>query len=133
MTTKPTPDIAELRRLWTEGAEGYGTAEWEAFAEDDEWPWCVRVGNGQFFEASMGPELARLIAAAVNALPGLLDRVEELEGALKKKHQWLKHLEGIVPPCDGDAGHDPADFWPVACHACIVKAALQPIDERQGE
>lgn len=89
-----TVDTAELRRLLAEATPG----PWRTEVGGQVWSW-VRP-NGRRFVATTRyrthPEdapNAALIVAAVNALPGLLDRIEELEAEnalLREPGGWAK-------------------------------------------
>lgn len=119
-------DLEKIRRLLSEATEG----PWEVevggpeFGEDE---YCdgITSNSGQIVETDSGvypPSLpdARLIAAMRNALPALLDRVEELEGALRKV-QGSRYSTAM------------SSFVITAEAMRAVDAALQTTDERQGD
>lgn len=81
--------IAELRDLWARGnrgewqaLQGYGSMEWRIFRDSDliavfpsQHPYHVVTGNTA--------ANAKLVAAAVNALPYLLDELDRLQGLME--------------------------------------------------
>ena len=85
--TDPTPDLTELRRLAEAATPGpwaarYGVS-WEARV-------CATTGSLADVDSTANAEL---IAAAVNALPGLLDTAAERD-ALAAKVERVRALHG---------------------------------------
>ena len=80
------PDTAELRRLLTEATPG---------------PWGAKgmnfYGNHMVLGTSSAVN-ADLIVAAVNALPGLLDRIEELEAVADAARELVESLGPSLRP-----------------------------------
>lgn len=72
-----TPDIAALRKLIADASPG----PWEV--ADDGLVWTTEPIPGDPVSGSTEVEDARLIAAACNALPHLLDEVERLRRRLR--------------------------------------------------
>ena len=109
-----TPDLAELRRLAEAATPGpwaarYGVS-WEARV-------CATTGSLADVDSTANAEL---IAAAVNALPGLLDAAAERD-ALAAKVERVRALHRpayndtarspICPDCAGKAGVHPCGCW----------------------
>lgn len=112
--TPTAPDLAELRRLAEAATPGpwaarYGVS-WEARV-------CATTGSLADVDSTANAEL---IAAAVNALPGLLDAAAERD-ALAAKVERVRALHRpayndtarspICPDCDGKAGVHPCGCW----------------------
>lgn len=106
--TPTAPDLAELRRLLDVNRErGFHALPWHAWdrgigyelhvgatCRDEMEPrgYCEEVNNG--FRETFGAPEAELIAAAVNALPALLDAAAErdaLAAKVERVRDWLDH------------------------------------------
>ena len=107
--TTPTPDLAELRRLLDVNRErDFHALPWHAWdrgigyelhvgatCRDEMEPrgYCEEVNNG--FRETFGAPEAELIAAAVNALPALLDAAAErdaLVAAIERQKEGREYL-----------------------------------------
>ena len=88
--TSPTPDLAELRRLAEAATPGpwaarYGVS-WEARV-------CTTTGSLADVDSTANAEL---IAAAVNALPTLLDRLAHMTEARNNARAEVERLTAVV-------------------------------------
>ena len=105
MTRHEAPDVAELRRLLD--AANHARDVYEV-NEDYDRGYSVETWEGWSIATCAGEQWAQLIAAAVNALPSLLDRlahmtearaharakVERLTGQLSTVREWID-LRGV--------------------------------------
>ena len=130
--TAPTPDLAELRRLLDVNRErDFHALPWHAWdrgigyelhvgatCRDEMEPrgYCEEVNNG--FRKTFGAPEAELIAAAVNALPALLDAAAERDALAAKVERiraladewtyngefgWDDGSHAYGPDCEGQA------------------------------
>ena len=105
--TSPTPDLAELRRLAEAATPGpwaarYGVS-WEARV-------CATTGSLADVDSTANAEL---IAAAVNALPGLLDAAAERDAlAAKVERVRALHFGEYVEDEDQNRCFECGDDWP---------------------
>ena len=101
-----TPDVTELRRL----LDCSSKLPWECYRPHFASGYhSITASDGQTVAVEAGEYDAELIAAAVNALPGLLDAAAERD-ALAAKVERVRALHravGIYDECDCDAP-DPA-------------------------
>lgn len=86
-----TPDLPTLRRLLAEA----GPLPWAEDHGDIVYDLDNQHGPSVVADDVM-PDKAVLIVAAVNALPGLLDRIEKLERDVAKADAYEGHLRGML-------------------------------------
>jgi hypothetical protein len=91
-----TPDRSELRRLTEAATPGPWHALIDNYGEDT-WPGSMFITNDPSEgQAALGRDFtqddARLIVAAVNALPGLLDALDSRDAQLAKLRELIGEL-----------------------------------------
>ncbi len=111
MTHYETPNVAKLRHLLERATPG----QWEPEGSQVWGPDGVLVATVREYSVIGDRPDAQLIAAAVNALPSLLDE--------------LDHLETDVAEAEGDAQR----YWPFVERAERAEAALARVRELHME
>ena len=126
MTNLTSEKLAELRRLLD--ASGHAHDVYEV-NEDYERGYSVETWEGWSIATCSGEQWAQLIAAAVNALPSLLDQLDAAEAALARVRKLADHIDRHTEVEPDPAMFRDADtgvWWEVSD---AIRAALDAEDE----
>ena len=91
-TRHETPDMAELRRLLDASGHAHDVYE----VNEDYSGYSVETWEGWSIATCAGEQWAQLIAAAVNALPSLLDRLAHMTEARDNARAEVERLGAMV-------------------------------------